>query len=107
ARDSAQSLMTQATTALADAREKIKTHDLEISRATNDARVDVPPTAILGAALVFGIALGFGSAFLREMRHPRISGDHEVERMTGVRVLATVRPRPRLPDRSRRFADND
>ncbi|MEO7082718.1 MAG: hypothetical protein ABI442_14285 [Gemmatimonadaceae bacterium] len=107
ARDSSSSLLGQATNVVAEARAKIKTHDQEVERAAADARVDVPPIALLGAALVFGIALGFGSAIARELRHPRISGDHEVERMTGARVLATVRPKPRLPDRTRRTADND
>jgi hypothetical protein len=107
ARDSASSLLDQAAKAMSDAHQKIKTHDLEVARAAEDARVDVPPSALLGAALVFGIALGFGSAIAREVRHPRISGDHEVERMTGARVLATVRPTGRLPERKRRFADNE
>ncbi len=106
-RDSAQSLVAQATTALSDAREKAQRHDLEVSRATSQAQVEVPPIALLGAALVFGITLGFGSAFVGEMRDPRISSDHELERVTGARVLATVRPRPRQPDRRRRHADHD
>ena len=65
------------------------------------------PSRLLAAALVFGIALGFGSAFVGEMRHPRVSDEHELERMTGARVLATVRPRPRNPDRQRRSADRN
>ena len=71
------------------------------------ARLDAPPVALLAAALIFGIALGFGSAFAGEMRHPRVSDEHELERMTGARVLATVRPRPRNPDRQRRSADRN
>jgi Mrp family chromosome partitioning ATPase len=105
-RDSAQSLLAQATTALSDVREKSKEYDQTLVRDREDARLDAPPVAMLGAALVLGVALGFGSAFLDEMRRPRISNDeHEVERVTGARVLATVAPRPRDPDRSRRSAD--
>lgn len=104
-RDSAQSIVSQASAALADARGKSQEYDREIAQAAQDARLDAPPAALLAAALIFGIALGFGSAFVGEMRHPRVSDEHEVERVTGARVLATVRPRPRLPDRDRRSAD--
>lgn len=106
-RDSARSMVAQATTALAAARNKANEYDREMTRARDDARLDASPVALLAAALVFGIALGFGSAFFDEMRNPRISDDHELERVTGARVLATVRPRPRQPDRSRRLADRD
>lgn len=104
-RDSAQSLVTQAEIALTDARGKLTEYDREIARARAVARVDAPPVALLAAALVFGIALGFGSAFVREIRRPRVSDEHEIERMTGTRVLATVRPRERVPDRDRRSTD--
>jgi Mrp family chromosome partitioning ATPase len=104
-RDSAQSLVAQATTALTEAREKAVEYDREISRARQEAKFDAPPIALLAAALVFGIALGFGSAFFDETRNPRVSDEHEIERVTGARVLATVRPRPRNPDRDRRSAD--
>jgi Mrp family chromosome partitioning ATPase len=58
-----------------------------------------------GAALVVGVIIGFGIALFGELRRPRVSDDHEVERLTGSRVLATIRPRPRDPDRRRRRAD--
>ena len=104
-RDSAQSLVTQALSALDDARQKTAEYDRELARARADARLDAPPVALLAAALVIGIALGFGSAFVGEMRHPRVGDEHELERVTGARVLATVRPRQRVPERSRRSAD--
>jgi Mrp family chromosome partitioning ATPase len=106
-RDSARSMVAQATTALRNARMKANDYDREATRATDNARLDASPVALLAAALVFGIALGFGSAFIDEMRHPRVSDEHELERVTGARVLATVRPRPRQPDRDRRLADRD
>ena len=106
-RDSAQSLFAQATAALADARAKSARYDRQVIQATEQARLDAPPVALLAAALVFGVALGFGAAFIGEMRHPRVSDEHEIERMTGARVLATIRPRPRAPDRKRRSADRD
>lgn len=106
-RDSAQSLVTQATTALDDTRHAAQEYDRAVVRAREDAKLDAPPVALLAAALVFGIALGFGSAFASELRHPRVSDEHELERITGARVLATVRPRPRNPDRQRRSADRN
>jgi Mrp family chromosome partitioning ATPase len=106
-RDSAQSLVGQASAALADARTRAGDYDRQVSRAKEDAKLDAPPVALLGAALVFGVALGFGAAFVGEIRHPRVSDEHEIERMTGARVLATVRPRPRNPDRTRRSADRE
>jgi Mrp family chromosome partitioning ATPase len=106
-RDSAQSMVSQATAALTAARTKAAEFDREAARATAPTGFDASPIALLAAALIFGVALGFGSAFLDEMRHPRVSDEHEVERVTGARVLATVRPRPRQPDRQRRSADRD
>lgn len=106
-RDSAQSLVSQSSTALAEARTRAANYDRQVVRAKEEAKLDAPPVALLGAALVFGVALGFGAAFLGEIRHPRVSDEHEIERMTGARVLATVRPRPRSPDRKRRSADRD
>jgi hypothetical protein len=104
-RDSARSLVDQANVALADSRAKASDFDQEVARARQAAAAGAPPSALLGAALIIGIALGFGIAFVDELRRPRISDAHEAERMTGVRVLATVRPRPRDPDRMRRSTD--
>lgn len=104
-RDSARSLVRQATAALSDARSKSGEFDRELARQREAATRSAPPVALLAAALVIGIALGFGSAFFDELRHPRVSDEHELERVTGTRVLATIRPRPRDPDRDRRLSD--
>jgi Mrp family chromosome partitioning ATPase len=104
-RDSAESLVRQAVTALADARAKARDFDRDAARAREAATRSAPPVALLAAALVIGIALGFGSAFFDELRQPRVSNEHELERVTGSRVLATIRPRPRDPDRDRRLSD--
>jgi Mrp family chromosome partitioning ATPase len=107
-RDSARSIVVQAKTALDDAREKEKDYDRAVKAARDEAAVVAPTFALLASALVLGVVLGFGSAFLDELRHPRISADeHEVERLTNARVLATVAPRPRNPDRMRRSADRE
>jgi Mrp family chromosome partitioning ATPase len=104
-RDSARSLVEQANVALGDARTKANDFDQEVARARQAAATGAPPAALLGAALIIGIALGFGVAFADELRRPRISDAHEAERVSGVRVLATVIPRPRPPDRMRRASD--
>jgi Mrp family chromosome partitioning ATPase len=104
-RDSARSLVEQANVALGESRAKAKDFDQEVARARQAAAAGAPPSALLGAAMIIGIALGFGVAFVDELRRPRISDAHEAERATGVRVLATVRPRPRDPDRMRRSTD--
>jgi hypothetical protein len=106
-RDSAQAHLREAATAVSQAREKARDYDRAIATAAETASFNAPPIALLGAALVLGIVLGFGSAFYGEMRHPRVSDEHEVERVTGARVLATIRPRPRNPDRQRRSTDRD
>jgi hypothetical protein len=106
-RDSAQAHLREAATAVSQAREKARDYDRAIASAAQAASFNAPPIALLGAALVLGIVLGFGSAFYGEMRHPRVSDEHEVERVTGARVLATIRPRPRNPDRQRRSTDRD
>lgn len=106
-RDSAQAHLREAATAVSQAREKARDYDRAIASAAQAASFNAPPIALLGAALVLGIVLGFGSAFYGEMRHPRVSDEHEAERVTGARVLATIRPRPRNPDRQRRSTDRD
>jgi Mrp family chromosome partitioning ATPase len=67
--------------------------------------MSAPPPALLASAIVFGIVLGFGAAFVSELRHPRLADAHEVERYTGVRVVSVIRPRPPSPERGRRLAD--
>jgi Mrp family chromosome partitioning ATPase len=106
-RDSAQSLVTEANAALSQAREKAKQYDQQVVASKEEARLDAPIVALLSAALVFGIALGFGVAFFSEVRHPRVSDEHELERVLGTRVLASIRPKPRSPDRRRRSTDRD
>lgn len=104
-RDSAQSLVQQATSALVDARKLAKDYDDAVVHAREESRFSTPPVALLSAALILGVVLGFGSSFVGEMRRPRVSDEHEIERLTGARVLATVRPRKRDPARSRRSFD--
>ena len=106
-RDSAQSLVVEANGSLGQARAKAKDYDRQVVAAKEEARLDAPLVALLGAALVFGVALGFGASFFGEVRHPRVSDEHELERLLGARVLATIRPKPRSPERRRRSTDRD
>lgn len=106
-RDSARSLQSQAMSALADARAKAHDYDVKAAQAREEAKFDTPTVALLAAALVFGIVAGFAVAFGGELREPRISDEHELERVTGARVLATVKPRAPSPDRQRRATDRE
>lgn len=104
-RDSARTRLERDTTELTRQRQKVIAVDARIQRAREVATVSAPPFALLAAALVFGVVLGFGSALSDELRHPRIANAHEAERFSGVRVLGVVEPRPPSPDRNRRSAD--
>lgn len=105
-RDSAVVMLALADTQLVQARDRLAT--LSADTPAPPSREDETPfAAVVGAALVFGVVLGFGAAFLGEMRRPRVADEHETERLTGTRVVATVRPRPPIPERVRRLADRE
>ncbi|MDB4907004.1 MAG: hypothetical protein JWO05_1788 [Gemmatimonadetes bacterium] len=69
------------------------------------ATAATPVMAILGASILFGAVIGFGTALVAELRRPRIADAGEAERLTMVRVVAKVRPRQRPKDRQRRESD--
>ena len=104
-RDSAQARIALATSELATARRRAEEYDRQAARARDLANFNAPPIALLAAALVFGVIFGFGAALIDELKRPRVGDEHEVERLTGTRVLATIRPRPPDPEKSRRLAD--
>lgn len=74
------------------------------TRARDLANVGAPPIAMLGAALVIALAVGFGVAFGSEVQHPRVAHLREGEAVSGVRVLAVIRP-SNVVERARRQAD--
>ncbi len=74
------------------------------TRARDLANVGAPPIAMLGAALVIALAAGFGVAFAGEVQHPRVAHVREGEAVSGVRVLAVIRP-SKIVERARRQAD--
>ncbi len=92
------------------------THQLDSMRALNArinvasthardlANVGAPPIAMLGAAFVIALAVGFAVAFGGEVQHPRLAHVREGEAVSGVRVLAVIRP-TNVVERARRQAD--
>jgi hypothetical protein len=104
-RDVQQSRRDSAVAAVDAARRANAITDRQLREARAQANVVAPPIAILTAALVLGLTLGFAIALLIEISRPRISDLQEAERVTGARVLAVVRPREIPPERARRKAD--
>lgn len=66
---------------------------------------NAPPIAMLGAAIVIALSFGFGMAVFLEVRKPRISDAYDAEQVAGTRVLAIIKPREEIMERSRRQAD--
>jgi Mrp family chromosome partitioning ATPase len=79
--------------------------DRESSRARDLANVGAPPLAMLGAALVLALTLGFSVAFGLELRRAHIADAREAEQVTGARVLTVIRPGEVMIERDRRQAD--
>ena len=104
-RQDAQRNYTAASQLLARIRAADEKIDREASRARDLANVGAPPLAMLGAALVLALTLGFAVAFVTELRSPRIADAREAEQVTAARVLSVVRPTEVVAERSRRQAD--
>jgi Mrp family chromosome partitioning ATPase len=79
--------------------------DQESSRARELANVGAPPLAMLAAALVLALALGFSASFAFELKRPTVADPREAEQVTGVRVLSVIEPEVAMAERSRRQAD--
>jgi Mrp family chromosome partitioning ATPase len=94
-----------ATAALAQTRITNEKIDRESSKARDLANVGAPPLAMLGAALVLALTLGFAVAFGLELHRPHVADAREAEQVTGVRVLTVIRPGEVMVERSRRQAD--
>jgi tyrosine-protein kinase Etk/Wzc len=105
--NAASAQVAQLTTRLAQTRQYAAAqHEREMHEQRSfDLRV--PPVVLLAAALVLGAALGFGTAYFDELRHPRLADAAEAERVTGLRVLGSVVPRRVSPERSRRQVDRE
>ena len=96
---------TGATQELAKIREKNTRIDRESARARDLANVGAPPWAMLAAAVVLALALGFAVAFGLELQRPHIADSREAEQVSGARVLTVVRPPEVMVERARRQAD--
>lgn len=99
----------QAYTAASRQLEQIRQKNARIDARTRQARelanVGAPPWAMLAAALVLALALGFAASFGVELRSPHIADSKEAEQMSGARVLTVVHPPEIVVERSRRQVD--
>ena len=104
-RQQAQQSYAGAARQLAQVRAADEKIDSEASKARDLANVGAPPLAMLGAAIVLALTLGFAVAFALELRSPRIADAREAEQVTAARVLSVIRPAEAMSERSRRQAD--
>ena len=79
--------------------------DQETEKARDLANVGAPPLAMLAAAVVLALTLGFGASFFIELKRPTIADAREAEQVSGVRVLSVIEPTEFIAERSRRLAD--
>ena len=89
---------------LADGRRSnaaLSTAERERRRGTELAPVPI----LVVAAAIIAFAVSFALTLLDEFRSPRIADAAEVERLTGARVVAKIRPRDIPPERRRRAID--
>jgi Mrp family chromosome partitioning ATPase len=91
--------------ALADARRRAADYAQREAQAQALTHFAAPPLAMLAAAIVLGVALGFGTGFIDELRRPHLSDVAEAQRVTGLRVLATIGPPRPMAERGRRITD--
>lgn len=78
--------------------------DTAATQARAVANVGAPPIAMLGAALVIALAVGFSLVFVGELRHPRVAHMREGEAVSNVRVLSVIKPSS-VVERTRRQSD--
>lgn len=100
--DSAKARLLVAEEAMAAARASNARLDTLRAEAEADTPARVPQVAMLLAALITGLAVGYGAAFYLEVKHPRIADAAEVERVADTRVIVhTGKPagNSRLPNR--------
>ena len=79
--------------------------DRESARARELSNVGAPPWAMLAAAVVLALAVGFAASFGTELKRPHIADPREAELVSGARVLTVIRPPEVVVERSRRQAD--
>ena len=87
----------------------MRARNAQIDTATTQARdianIGASPAAMLAAALVIALVLGFSLTFASELKHPRVAHAREAERIAGTRVLTVIRAADAI-DRSQRPSEN-
>lgn len=78
--------------------------DQQIARMRDVANVDAPPLAMLAAATILALAVGFAVAFAYELRQPHIADSREAEQFARARVITVVKP-SEVVERARRRSD--
>ena len=86
-------------------RQKNTKIDREAAKARELANVGAPPWAMLAAAVVLALSIGFAASFGTELKRPHIADSREAEQVSGARVLTVVKPPEIVVERSRRQAD--
>src|SRR3954463_10959246 len=79
--------------------------DRQTAHARELANVGAPPWAMLAAAVVLALAVGFAASFGTELKRPHIADPREAEQVSGARVLTVIKPPEIVVERSRRQAD--
>jgi Mrp family chromosome partitioning ATPase len=104
-RATAQQSYTAAARQVDQIRSKNSRIDRESAHARELSNVGAPPWAMLAAAVVLALAVGFAASFGTELKRPHIADPREAEQVSGARVLTVVRPPEVVVERSRRQAD--
>ena len=85
-------------------RQKNAEIDKQIEKQRDVANVDAPPLAMLAAATILALAIGFAVAFGYELNRPHIADSREAEQFTRSRVITIVKP-SEVVERARRKSD--
>ncbi len=85
-------------------RQKNAQIDQQIARVRDVANIDAPPLAMLAAATILALAVGFAVAFGYELRQPHIADLREAEQFARSRVITIVKP-SEVVERARRRSD--
>ncbi|MFL5481562.1 MAG: hypothetical protein ACJ8AK_05185 [Gemmatimonadaceae bacterium] len=104
-RSAAQRQYAAAMSQLEQIRQKNLRIDQETARARELANVGAPPWAMLAAAVVLALAVGFAASFGTELKRPHIADPREAEQISNARVLTVIKPPEIVVERSRRQAD--
>jgi Mrp family chromosome partitioning ATPase len=104
-RTAAQQRYAAAVRQLDQIRQKNLRIDQETNRARELANVGAPPWAMLAAAVVLALAVGFAASFGTELKRPHIADPREAEQISNARVLTVIKPPEIVVERSRRQAD--